>query len=102
VYLAGALKCGSSGAVGIPRVRSGDRWRGGMGRMKKAITIVLDKVDWIELARALIDDDAEAAMAFLKRQFKGKARELLEGGRKVMLEVPGSGIRPVPTLQVRR
>jgi hypothetical protein len=51
-----------------------------MDKMKKALTIVLDDVDWIELARILMDDDAEAAMAFLKRHFKGKARELLEGG----------------------
>lgn len=51
-----------------------------MAEMKKALTIILDDTDGIELARILMDDDAEAAMAFLKRHFKGKARELLEGG----------------------
>jgi uncharacterized glyoxalase superfamily protein PhnB len=30
--------------------------------------------------RILMDDDAEAALHFLKKHFKGKARDLLEGG----------------------
>ncbi len=51
-----------------------------MSEPKKAMSIVLDVTDLIELARILMDDDAEAALAFLKRHFKGKARELLEGG----------------------
>lgn len=51
-----------------------------MAEIKKALTIILDDTDRIELARILMDDDAEAAMAFLKLHFKGKARELLEGG----------------------
>ncbi len=48
--------------------------------MKKALNLVLDDVEIIELIRILMDDDAEAALAFLKTRFKGKARELLEGG----------------------
>jgi hypothetical protein len=28
----------------------------------------------------LIDEDADGALEFLKKHFKGKARELLEGG----------------------
>jgi hypothetical protein len=32
------------------------------------------------LIRVLLDEDAEGALAFLKLHFKGKARELLEGG----------------------
>lgn len=48
--------------------------------MKKAINLVLDDAEIIELIRILMDDDAEAALAFLKTHFKGKARELLEGG----------------------
>ncbi len=48
--------------------------------MKKGLTIVLDDQQIIELIRILIDDDAQDAMRFLKLHFKGKARELLEGG----------------------
>ena len=48
--------------------------------MKKALSIVLDDQDLIELMRILMDDDTESALAFLKKHFKGKARELLEGG----------------------
>jgi hypothetical protein len=48
--------------------------------MKKAINVVLEDEEIIELMRILMDDDAEAALAFLKQHFKGKARELLEGG----------------------
>lgn len=48
--------------------------------MKKALSIVLEDQDIIELMRILMDDDAEGALAFLKQHFKGKARELLEGG----------------------
>jgi hypothetical protein len=48
--------------------------------MKKAITLPLDETELIELMRILMDDDAEGALAFLKTHFKGKARELLEGG----------------------
>jgi hypothetical protein len=48
--------------------------------MKKSLSIVLEDQDLVELMRLLMDDDAEAALAFLKQHFKGKARELLEGG----------------------
>jgi hypothetical protein len=51
-----------------------------MSEVKKAIALVLDDTDLIELARLLMDDDADAALAFVKRHLKGKARELLEGG----------------------
>ncbi len=51
-----------------------------MSERKKALSVVLEDTDLIELARILLDDDAEAALIFLKRHFKGKARELLEGG----------------------
>lgn len=51
-----------------------------MSEAKKALSVVLEEDDLIELARILMDDDADAALAFLKRHFKGKARELLEGG----------------------
>jgi len=40
----------------------------------------MEEQEVIELMRILMDEDAEAALAFLKRHFKGKARELLEGG----------------------
>jgi len=51
-----------------------------MSEPKKALSVVLEDAEVIELARILMDDDAEAALAFLKRHVKGKAKELLEGG----------------------
>jgi len=47
--------------------------------MKKALHIILEDNDIIELMRILIDDDAEGGLAFLKKHFKGQARDLLEG-----------------------
>jgi hypothetical protein len=47
---------------------------------KKAINLVLEDQDLLELLRILLDDDAEGALNFLEDHFKGKARELLEGG----------------------
>ena len=48
--------------------------------MKKAISLVLEEKDILELIQILIDEDAQGALAFLKTHFKGKARDLLEGG----------------------
>jgi hypothetical protein len=48
--------------------------------MKKAISLVLEDEAIVDLIRILMDDDAESALAFLKAHFKGKARDLLEGG----------------------
>jgi len=48
--------------------------------MKKGFNLVLEEQDLIELIRILLDGDAEGALVFLTRHFKGKARELLEGG----------------------
>jgi hypothetical protein len=48
--------------------------------MKKALTVVLEDQDIIELMRILMDSDAESALEFLREHFKGKARDLLEGG----------------------
>ena len=48
--------------------------------MKKAISLTLDESELIDLIRIILDDDAEGALAFLKTQFKGKSRHLLEGG----------------------
>jgi hypothetical protein len=48
--------------------------------MRKAVSLVLEDEQIIELMRILMDDDAEGALVFLKRHFKGKARDLLEGG----------------------
>ena len=48
--------------------------------MKKAVNLALDDQELIALIRILMDDDADEALAFLKRHFRGKARELLEGG----------------------
>lgn len=48
--------------------------------MKKGINLILDDEDLIELIRIMLDDDEKGALIFLKTHFKGKARELLEGG----------------------
>lgn len=48
--------------------------------MKKAINLTLEDGEIVELIRIMLDEDAEAALEFLKGHFKGKARELLEGG----------------------
>ena len=48
--------------------------------MKKTISLVIEDNDLIELIRILMDDDTDGALAFLKTHFKGKARDLLEGG----------------------
>lgn len=48
--------------------------------MKKNLSVVVEDEDVIELMRILMDDDEKAALAFLKKHFKGKARDLLEGG----------------------
>jgi hypothetical protein len=48
--------------------------------MKKAISLVVEDNDLIELIRFLMDDDADGSLAWLKTHFKGKARDLLEGG----------------------
>jgi hypothetical protein len=48
--------------------------------MKKSLSVIVGDEDIIELMRILMDDDSEGALAFLKKHFKGKARELLEGG----------------------
>ena len=42
--------------------------------------MILEDPDIIELMRILLDDDAEGALTFLRTHYKGKARELLEGG----------------------
>ena len=48
--------------------------------MKKAISLVVEDNDLIELIRILMDDDTDGSLAWLKTHFKGKARDLLEGG----------------------
>jgi hypothetical protein len=48
--------------------------------VKKALNLILEDQNIIELMRILMDDDAEGALVFLKTHFKGKARDLLEGG----------------------
>jgi hypothetical protein len=48
--------------------------------VKKSLSLILEDEDIIELMRILMDNDAEGALEFLRQHFKGKARELLEGG----------------------
>jgi hypothetical protein len=58
----------------------GRRSLGEGAEMKKGIHLVLDDEQIVDLIRILIDEDAQDALGFLKLHFKGKARELLEGG----------------------
>ena len=48
--------------------------------MKKILQATVDDSQLIELMRVLLDQDGEGALIFLQTHFKGKARELLEGG----------------------
>ncbi len=48
--------------------------------MKRSVTLAMEDADIIELMRILIDEDAEAALVFLKQHLKGKLREAIEGG----------------------
>jgi len=45
-----------------------------------AITLVLEDVELLELTRILMDDDAEAALGFVKRHLGARSKGLLEGG----------------------
>jgi hypothetical protein len=44
------------------------------------LSAAVEEDDLIELMRILLDEDPHGAFAFLKKHFKGKARDLLEGG----------------------
>jgi hypothetical protein len=48
--------------------------------MKKTISVVLEEMEIIKLMRILLDKDERDALRLFKKYFKGKARELLEGG----------------------
>ncbi len=48
--------------------------------MKKVLNVVLEEEEVIELMRILIDEDEEGAMIFLQTHYRGKVRQLLEGG----------------------
>ena len=48
--------------------------------MKKGFNLILEDAELIELCRILMDGDEDGALAFLRQHFKGKARDLLEGG----------------------
>jgi hypothetical protein len=48
--------------------------------MKKTLAVAVEDRDIIELMRILMDGDADEALEFLRLHFKGKARQLLEGG----------------------
>jgi hypothetical protein len=49
-------------------------------KVKKSVHLILEEEEIIELVRILMDDDPEGALEFLKVQFRGKARDLLESG----------------------
>ncbi len=48
--------------------------------MKRVVNVALEEEELIELMRVLLDEDADGALTFLQAHFKGKARDLLEGG----------------------
>ena len=48
--------------------------------MKKIFNLILEDADLIDLMSIIMDDDAEAALSFLKAHFHVKANELLQGG----------------------
>ncbi len=48
--------------------------------MKKGLQVYLTDDELLDLYRIMIDDDAEAALLFLKKNFRAKVRDLLEGG----------------------
>lgn len=47
--------------------------------VNKAINLILEDEEILELLRIQLDDDAEAALAWLKKHFRGVGREQLEG-----------------------
>jgi hypothetical protein len=53
---------------------------------KKALTLTLEDTDCIELVRILLDEDEQAALAFMKQHFMGKTRELLGVSPEVFLD----------------
>ncbi len=48
--------------------------------MKKAVNLALEDEHIVELMLLSIDGDAPGTLRFLIQHFKGKARDLLEGG----------------------
>lgn len=46
----------------------------------KALSVILEDAEVMELVRILMDDDARGALDFLKVHFKGQVKDLFEGG----------------------
>jgi hypothetical protein len=59
--------------------------------MKRSIVLTLSDEELIELERIILDDDEEAALCFLQKHFKNKARATLDGEShcKPYFEMPG-------------
>ncbi len=57
----------------------------------RGFTLVLADEELGESQLVMSRDDAGGAFEWLKVRLKGTARDLLEGGRKVMISEPGSG-----------
>ena len=53
--------------------------------MSEVLNLVLEAEDMLELERILLDEDADAALAWLKRHLSGKAAHVLEGRSKPRL-----------------
>jgi hypothetical protein len=77
--------------VDHPSLRlSARRGHFGDADMKKSILLILDDDQLIELKRILMDEDAPAALHFLKEHLRSKAAALLDGRAKVRLNVRGA------------
>jgi hypothetical protein len=50
------------------------------GVVKKVIPLVVAEYELIEIHRLLVDDDAAAALEWIRRHLGGKTLHLLEGG----------------------
>ncbi len=60
-----------------------------------ALTMIVTDEQLQELYRIMIDGDEAAALVFLRVHLRSKVRDAMEGGGKVLLEVPGAGIHEV-------
>jgi hypothetical protein len=47
--------------------------------MSEVMNLILEEAEILELERILLDDDADAALAWLKAHLVGKSSHLLEG-----------------------
>jgi hypothetical protein len=61
--------------------------------MKHSVDLILDDDQLIELHRILLDEDAAAALDFLKRHLRSRVATLLDGRKKVKINRPAPDAR---------